>query len=185
MVLVLEGTQERADTLATMSQFASINTKSQNANMNMRSRIANTIMRIHHDTAVRKAKRNLITFTRNLLVTHANQARMSLNTNNHCAIKKRHVWTAAPRTKIAWTASPNRWTYWAVPPSPQPSPSKTPVGATSCQESRAISHASAHWVKTVNAKEKPSATMCSSGCSIIMMGFLKSNPGSGLEREKK
>ena len=50
MVQVVEGTQEREDTLATKSQFA---------NTNIRSQLANTTMRSQHVTVVSKAKWNL------------------------------------------------------------------------------------------------------------------------------
>ena len=179
MVPEVGGTQKGVDTLATKSQFANTNTRSQ---------LANTIMRSQHVTAVRKAKRNLsITVIRSQLVIQASQARRSLNitvirsqlaiqasqarrslntthTRSHNARKKSRRATAAQRTKIAWTASPNQSTCWAAPPSLRPSPSRTLVGATSCQVSRGISHASAPWEKTVNANERLSATMYLSGC---------------------
>lgn len=105
------------------------------------------------------------------------------HTRSHNAKKKSHRVTAVQRIKIAWTALPNQSTCWVVLPSLRPSQSKILVGATSCLVSRAISHATAPSEMTVNAKERLSATMFLSGCSIIMMDTPKWNLGSGLEME--
>lgn len=96
-------------------------------------------------------------------------------------LRKKSVNNAAQKTRTVLTAFPNQLAYSNTPPRPHRSQSTTLVAATSSLARLVSSPASALSTRTAPVREKPSATMCLSGFSKIIMAWDKLSRGSGSE----